>query len=137
MQHRRAFTLEPSIGTGSTEIDVDPDAFTRGLWNLLDNAVKYSGSSRSISVAASVDNDAVTIAVRDGGIGIPRQEQEQIFKKFVRGSSSARMGSRAPVSASPWCSTSSRRTAEGCASKARPVTAVRSRSCCLARRFRL
>jgi two-component system, OmpR family, phosphate regulon sensor histidine kinase PhoR len=86
------FTLEPSIGTGSTEIDVDPDAFTRALWNLLDNAVKYSGSSRSISVAASVGNDAVTIAVRDGGIGIPRQEQEQIFKKFVRGSSARTHG---------------------------------------------
>jgi signal transduction histidine kinase len=37
------FTIEASIDTGDAAIDVDPDAFTRAVWNLLDNAVKYSG----------------------------------------------------------------------------------------------
>jgi signal transduction histidine kinase len=86
------FTLGASIATGSAEIDIDPDAFAWALWNLLDNAVKYSGASRSISVAAGTDDGAVSIAVHDGGLGIPRHEQEQIFKKFVRGSSSRTHG---------------------------------------------
>jgi signal transduction histidine kinase len=84
----QGFTLDASIETGSIEIDVDVDAFTRALWNLLDNAVKYSGSGRSISVTARVDDGVLSIAVCDGGFGIPRGEQEQIFQKFVRGSSS-------------------------------------------------
>jgi signal transduction histidine kinase len=86
------FTIDASIATGSAEIDVDRDALTRALWNLLDNAIKYSGSSRSIAVAARVDDGALMIAVRDGGLGIPPHEQEEIFKKFVRGSSSRSHG---------------------------------------------
>jgi len=82
------FTIEASIDTDDAAIDVDPDAFTRALWNLLENAVKYSGSARVVRGNAAVAHDGVTIDVRDGGLGIPRDEQEQIFKKFVRGASS-------------------------------------------------
>ena len=86
------FTIDASIETEGTEFDVDADAFTRAVWNLLDNAVKYSGTSRVVSVTARVKDGAVTIRVRDGGLGIPRGEHDQIFRKFVRGASSRSHG---------------------------------------------
>jgi signal transduction histidine kinase len=86
------FIIEASINDESGAVDVDPDAFGRALWNLLDNAVKYSGSSRTVSVNVEARDGAVAIGVRDRGLGVPRDEQDEIFKKFVRGSASRAHG---------------------------------------------
>lgn len=86
------FNIEASIGEPSGAVDADPDAFARALWNLLDNAVKYSGSSRTVSVNVDVRNDSVAISVRDKGLGIPRNEHDAIFNKFVRGTASRAHG---------------------------------------------
>jgi signal transduction histidine kinase len=86
------FTIEASIGDHGGSVDVDPDAFARALWNLLDNAVKYSGSSRTVSVNVEVRDGSVAISVRDRGPGVPRDEQDEIFKKFVRGTASRARG---------------------------------------------
>ncbi len=63
----------------------DAEAISRALWNLLDNAVKYSGESRSIAVKVGSDADFVSVAVHDHGPGVPRAEQKTVFDKFVRG----------------------------------------------------
>jgi signal transduction histidine kinase len=63
---------------------IDPDAVTQALSNLIDNAVKYSGSSREIRVRAWHENDSVFVEVTDFGIGIPRDDQEKIFDRFHR-----------------------------------------------------
>jgi signal transduction histidine kinase len=86
------FTVEASIGEDSGAVDVDPDAFARALWNLLDNAIKYSDSSRTVSVNVAARNGSVAISVRDRGLGIPRHEHGEIFKKFVRGTASRAHG---------------------------------------------
>ena len=67
-------------------VNVDEAALGRALWNLLDNAVKYSPTCKTIWVASSFDGDRLTVSVRDRGIGVPQQEQRAIFRKFVRGS---------------------------------------------------
>ena len=66
-------------------VDVDPDALSLALWNLLDNAVKYSGDSRRVSVSIAARNGSVEISIRDGGLGVPPDEQREIFRQFVRG----------------------------------------------------
>ncbi|MBI1874168.1 MAG: hypothetical protein HYS05_09810 [Acidobacteria bacterium] len=86
------FTIEASINEDSGAVDVDPDAFARALWNLLDNAIKYSGSSRTVSVNVEVRDGSAAISVRDRGMGIPRHEHDEIFKKFVRGAASRAHG---------------------------------------------
>jgi signal transduction histidine kinase len=63
---------------------VDPDAIGQALINLLDNAVKYSGSSREIYVQLAQQGESILFSVSDLGIGIPRKEQEKIFEKFYR-----------------------------------------------------
>lgn len=63
---------------------VDSAAIAQALVNLLDNAAKYSGDSREISVRVARKDEFITIAITDHGIGIPVQEQEKIFEKFYR-----------------------------------------------------
>jgi signal transduction histidine kinase len=65
---------------------VDREALSRALWNLLDNAVKYSPGQPVIWVDLARDGKRVAIRVRDQGPGIPVEEQKEIFNKFVRGS---------------------------------------------------
>lgn len=63
----------------------DPDEVRAAVSNLIDNAVKYSGSPMKISVDTSpVDGKFVSLRVRDQGVGIPKIELKQIFKRFYR-----------------------------------------------------
>jgi signal transduction histidine kinase len=71
---------------GQPTAPVDRAAFTRALWNLLDNAAKYSPDADTIWVQLFVDGGKAVIRVRDQGLGIEPGEQAQIFGKFVRGS---------------------------------------------------
>jgi len=72
-------------GPPDAVIAADEAALGRAIWNLLDNAVKYSPECRTIWAEGRAADGAVTIAVRDRGIGIPVAEQRAIFVKFVRG----------------------------------------------------
>jgi signal transduction histidine kinase len=80
------FRIELSGTECDLPIRADRDALTLALRNLLDNAVKYSGESRTVWVELAGADGLVTIRVRDRGIGIPPAEQRAIFDKFVRGS---------------------------------------------------
>ena len=59
-------------------------ALEQVLVNLLDNAVKYSPEGRSICVTSKQSATAVTVSVRDEGIGIPGEHQARIFERFYR-----------------------------------------------------
>jgi len=67
-------------------IRADREALTRALWNLLDNAVKYSPGSPKVWVEVAREQHGVAITVRDSGLGIAPEEQKQIYRKFFRGS---------------------------------------------------
>jgi signal transduction histidine kinase len=63
----------------------DLDELRAAVANLIDNAVKYSGSEVRISVETeNVDGRSVLLRVRDDGAGIPKPELKQIFKRFYR-----------------------------------------------------
>jgi len=66
----------------------DHEAVGRALWNLLDNAVKYSQQCKTVWVDLNREDDHLAISVRDRGPGIPLSEQKSIFDKFVRGDAS-------------------------------------------------
>jgi signal transduction histidine kinase len=72
----------------------DEAALSRAVWNLLDNAAKYSGDSRDIEVAMHRAGPEVEVAVTDRGIGIPLEEKAQLFAKFYRGEAAVRSGIR-------------------------------------------
>jgi signal transduction histidine kinase len=82
------YTIELTNGSDEHYVRADREALTRAIWNLLDNAVKYSPECKTVWVDVEHSGDQVTIAVRDRGLGIPRSEQHHIFEKFVRGADS-------------------------------------------------
>jgi signal transduction histidine kinase len=69
------------------ECQIDRESLSLAIWNLLENAVKYSGQCRTIRVAVERRGDRAAISVRDSGLGIAPREQKAIFEKFVRGDS--------------------------------------------------
>jgi signal transduction histidine kinase len=75
-------------------IRADREALSRALWNLLENAAKYSAARAPIHVFARQQANEVLVGVRDEGTGIPQGEQRRIFQKFVRGSDATRSGIR-------------------------------------------
>lgn len=77
---------------GDVKLRADATALSHVLWNLLDNAVKYSPEHRKIELSLRQRDRSVAIAVRDEGLGIPRHERKEIFRKFVRGEQARKLG---------------------------------------------
>jgi two-component system OmpR family sensor kinase len=55
------------------------------VYNLLDNALKFSSSVDAVEVRVREDGRALFIEVADGGAGIPQQDQGRIFEDLYRG----------------------------------------------------
>ena len=72
----------------------DLEALSGALWNLLDNAVKYSPEDKQVQVAVSRADGSVEISVRDHGSGIAREDLRRVFGKFYRGANAKRQGTR-------------------------------------------
>ena len=65
-------------------VEGDPELLEEVLVNLLDNAAKYSPDGGPVQVGGYHAGDAVRVAVRDYGIGVPRWETRRIFERFHR-----------------------------------------------------
>ncbi|MEZ0604108.1 PAS domain S-box protein [Paraburkholderia sp. IW21] len=63
-------------------LDADPTRLSQMILNLLNNAAKYTPPGGSISLAAQREGDEAVIAVRDSGIGIPREHLDSVFEMF-------------------------------------------------------
>jgi signal transduction histidine kinase len=78
------FTLELELGDDLPELELDPEALSQALINLLNNAIKYSPEQKAIMVSVRREHDRVLLSVSDRGMGIPRSEHRRIFEKFYR-----------------------------------------------------
>ena len=63
---------------------IDEVHFTNIIFNLLDNAVKYSDEEPRILVSTEQKKNGVSIFVKDQGIGIKKQDQKRVFDQFFR-----------------------------------------------------
>jgi signal transduction histidine kinase len=70
----------------------DAAAIARAIWNLLDNAVKYSPDERHIVVQVRASAAHCVLSVVDRGIGIPTGERDAIFTRFHRGADARARG---------------------------------------------
>ncbi|MCF6356852.1 MAG: HAMP domain-containing histidine kinase [Draconibacterium sp.] len=77
-------TLKVDITDSELIVKGDEVHITNVIFNLLDNAVKYSNETPEIEVSAKKIKEYVVISVRDNGIGIPKEHQGQIFDRFFR-----------------------------------------------------
>jgi signal transduction histidine kinase len=66
-------------------IDADRRGLVRAVYNLLDNAAKYSSVDQPIRVTAERRNGSIALEVRDRGVGLEEDEISRIFDRFYRG----------------------------------------------------
>lgn len=71
-----------------TTIQADEALLDQVFTNLLSNAVKYSPNSSRVEITGGADGVCATVTVRDYGVGIPAAEQERLFEKYFRASTS-------------------------------------------------
>ncbi len=65
-------------------IRVDARAIAEVIYNLVENAAKYSPAKTDITITAASHGNSVLISVMDQGQGIPTEMRERVFEKFVR-----------------------------------------------------
>ena len=58
--------------------------FTNIIYNLVDNALKYSGNNPVIEISTTSTNHSLVVTVSDNGPVIKKEEQKNIFKRFYR-----------------------------------------------------
>jgi len=91
---RLGYDVMVHVGTGAVTTTLDRAAMGLAVWNLLDNAVKYSPVERTVWLTASATSQGVEISVRDRGIGIPPSDRRRVFDKFTRGSAAQLSGAK-------------------------------------------
>ncbi len=75
-------------------VPMDKDILRHVLQNLLENAVRYSQKKGKVSVIVKQTDGHLQFAVKDQGIGIPENEQKEIFKEFFRARNAAQFQPR-------------------------------------------
>ncbi len=90
----RGYRVEMAQEGRLPQVRADRDALARALWNLLDNAVKYSPENKTVWAEAACRNGQVAMRVRDQGLGVAPHERKQIFQKFVRAGSAEAAGAK-------------------------------------------
>lgn len=86
---QQGFELEFFLEENLPIIQADTEAVSEALINLLDNAIKYSQSTKHIEVRTHQAGNYVCLSVADKGVGIESKKQEMIFDKFFRVSEGA------------------------------------------------
>jgi signal transduction histidine kinase len=66
------------------EIEGDRDLMKQVLYNLLDNAIKFTDEGGNIAIRIYRENGRVYTAIRNSGEGIPPEEMPQIFERFYK-----------------------------------------------------
>ena len=72
--------IEPEL----PPVQLDANAFTLAVMNLIDNAIKYASDGKKVDVKLTKEGERIVLTVRDFGPGISAEEQEQIFERFYR-----------------------------------------------------
>lgn len=69
-------------------VDADMGKIQQVLYNLIDNAVKFSNHNSKIKISVSERNEKVLVSVKDYGIGIPKESIKKIWERFYKTDSS-------------------------------------------------
>jgi signal transduction histidine kinase len=76
--------IEIDMDSKVRNICADEDKFAQIMYNLLDNAIKFSYENSIVKIGARKKGDLVEITVNDTGIGIKADDQKKLFKPFTQ-----------------------------------------------------
>jgi len=77
-------SIETDIAANLPAVIADRDALVTVMMNLLDNAWKYSGDEKRVTVRAMPAGPGVRVEVSDNGIGMSRRAVRRVFKRFYQ-----------------------------------------------------
>lgn len=83
-------TINIKVANDLPVIYIDKDSLSQAIFNLLDNAAKFSLADKLAEVTAERKNNSIIIKIKDKGIGIEKGEKDKIFEKFYRGESAVK-----------------------------------------------
>lgn len=84
MLAQKGATIQLALCKAEPVMKTDEFHFTNIIYNLIDNALKYCAESPLIEISTDCDAHHITVSVRDNGLGIKKEEQKNIFKRFYR-----------------------------------------------------
>jgi len=87
------FELTVDVPPDLPQVSVDRPAVIQALENIVDNAIKYSGSTHRLAVSARATSKSLTLTIKDSGSGICHKDQARIFERFYRGRNVSTSGS--------------------------------------------
>ena len=94
LQRAESLTANHQVKINADEnlptISVDSKAIAEVVYNLLDNAAKYSPKNSTIEIRVKRAGDKIRFAVEDEGKGIAEPEREKVFRKFYRADKTAK-----------------------------------------------
>jgi len=80
-----AIHFEPVADGSGAQVNGDPEELRTAVSNVLDNAIKYSGTKVEVSVRIEAPDDKrIRLSVQDHGVGIPPGELKRVFRRFYR-----------------------------------------------------
>lgn len=85
MAQAKSLALTSHSTSTAAEVLGDTNQLERLLINLVNNAIKFTPTGGSVRVSVSTSGSSVVLTVADTGIGIPEEEQEEVFGRFFRG----------------------------------------------------
>ncbi len=81
---RKKITIELILSGETLYVRADKDKIQQVIYNLLDNAIKFSHNNSIIKIETTEKNDKIFVSVKDAGIGIPKDAQSLIFDRFYK-----------------------------------------------------
>jgi two-component system phosphate regulon sensor histidine kinase PhoR len=94
---REGIEIAAELEQGLPHVHIDDRAIQLAVMNLIDNAIKYAPTSKVVTVRAARQGGAIVVRVDDQGPGVPAEDRERIFERFVRGSTARARGQERPV----------------------------------------
>ena len=84
----RKISIELLFEAAHQPVKADMGKIQQVLYNLLDNAIKFSNDNSTIEVETTVKHEKVFVSVKDHGTGIPKDSQKKIWERFYKYDSS-------------------------------------------------
>jgi signal transduction histidine kinase len=75
-------------------VEADQALLHQAVYNLVENAIKYTPSGGEVTLHLQSTSDSLTFAIRDSGIGIQKEDMKRLFEKFYRGTNREALAQR-------------------------------------------
>lgn len=81
---KKMITIELHLESETLMVHADMEQIQQVLYNLIDNAIKFSPDNSVIKAETSERHGTVFVSVKDSGVGIPREKQNKIWDRFYK-----------------------------------------------------